>query len=136
MKKQVLLFLVDTDQKKISSLCRVAKKHFDNREHLMIFAADDKALQYIDDLLWKYPEDSFLPHIISQKKTEEYIVITKLRENLNYAKFAFNLCPTPILHGDFQIIYDFEDKTSPHKCMLSQKRFEAYKEAKLIIESR
>ena len=136
MKQRIVLFNVDSNQKKIHFLCETVKMHFEKKEPLLLFVSDDKGLTYVDELLWKVPEESFIPHIISAKETEEKIVITKLRENLNQAKYVFNLCPTPILQTKFTIIYDFDDKTSPHKRMLSQKRFEAYKNAKWVIESR
>lgn len=136
MKQHIVLYTVTTSQKKILSLFQTVKVHFEKKEPVIIYVSDEKSLTYVDELLWKYPEDSFLPHCIASKKIKDQIVITMSRENLNQAKFAFNLCPTPILNREFTIIYDFDDKTSPHKRMLSQKRFEAYKEAKWIIESR
>lgn len=136
MKQRIVLLQVNTNQKKIERLYQVLQHHFTQKEHIMLFVPDQKTYLFVDELLWKFPEDSFLPHITSNSKTKDLIVITQKRENLNQAKFAFNLSPTPLLRKDFLLIYDFDDRTSPHKKTLSHKKFQAYKEAKWTIESR
>ncbi len=136
MKQRIILLQVATNQKKIERLYQTLNHHFVKQEHIIIFVPDEKTLHFVDELLWKYPEEGFLPHSIEEKPSKEWVVITQKRENLNQARYAFNLSPTPLLQKDFLLIYDFDDKTSPHKKMLSQKKFEAYKEARWTIESR
>jgi DNA polymerase IIIc chi subunit len=136
MKQRVVLLEVTSNQKKISLLFDILKNHFEKKEHIILFVADDKSMKYVDELLWKIPEQSFLPHSCHNDKTDDFIIITKKRDNLSGAKFAFNLSPTPLLQKEFLVIYDFDDKTAPHKKMLSQKKFQAYKESKWVIESR
>jgi hypothetical protein len=64
-------------------------------------------------------------------------VIAKVKKNVNQARVAFNLCPTPLLiEGPFRIIYEFEDLTAPNKKNLSSLRFDAYKQEKFLIEAR
>ncbi len=136
-KTRVVFFLVKDINTKLLKIVKAAQYHFSKKEHLLIQVADDNAAQYIDDLLWKVPDTGFLPHIQSQDLTEEYIVITKTKKNLNHARFVFNLCPTPLLFEEsYQIIYELEDLTTPNKQMLSRKRFEAYKQVHYILESR
>ena len=116
----------------LGRLPAVAKK-----ERFLIVAEEIKALTFTDELLWKHPPNSFLPHAIVEQPCEEWIALTKEKKNLNDARFAFNLCPTPLLiEGPFRIIYDFEDTSSPNKKLLSQMRFDAYKQANFLIESR
>jgi DNA polymerase IIIc chi subunit len=102
----------------------------------LILAEDEKAVLYVDELLWKFPSTSFLPHVSSDKETSAFIAITRSRININQAKFAFNLCPTPLLIEGIRLIYDFEDLTSPLKQQLSAIRFDAYKKAGCLIEAR
>ena len=94
-------------------------------------------MQFVDELLWKSPQVSFLPHIATDEPTSELIAITRSKQNVNGAKIAFNLCSTPLLiEGPFRIIYDFEDLTSPSKQQLSALRFDAYKKAGFLIEAK
>ena len=134
---RVVFFPVKDLNSKLVKIVKAARYHFSRKEHFLIQVADEKAAQYVDDLLWKIPEDGFLPHVQSLELTEEYVVITKTKKNLNNARFVFNLCPSPLhFEESYQIIYELEDLTTPSKQMLSRKRFEAYKQAHYILESR
>lgn len=136
-KMRIVLFQVRDAQTKVRRLVETAHLHFERKEHLMIFVEDGKALQYVDELLWKFPETSFLPHLLTDSPTTEWIAISKDKKNLNQARFAFNLCPTPLLiEAPFQTLYDFEDLTSPAKKNFSSLRFDAYKKAHFLIEAR
>ncbi|MDE3046341.1 MAG: DNA polymerase III subunit chi [Verrucomicrobiota bacterium] len=118
-------------------LLEIAATHFERKEHLLILVEDEKAMDYVDELLWKSPPTSFLPHIATNGPTTELIAITRTKQNINQARSAFNLCSTPLLiEGPFRLIYDFEDLTSPGKQQLSALRFDAYKKAGFLIEAR
>ncbi len=132
---RVVLFQVRQPNLKLTRLVETASAHFGRKEHLLIMAEDDKAILYIDELLWKLPPTSFLPHVASEEATSSFIAITKARKNINQAKFAFNLCSTPLLLEGIRLIYDFEDLTSPFKQQLSAIRFDAYKKAGCLIEA-
>lgn len=134
---RIVLFQVRDPKLKLARLSEIAAFHFERKEHLIILADDEKAVQYVDEFLWKTPATSFLPHLIAQEPTTELIAITKVKKNLNSARFAFNLCSTPLyIEGPFKTIYDFEDLTTPAKQHLSSIRFDAYKKSQYLIESR
>lgn len=134
---RVVFFHVRDLTSKLNKIIQAANYHFERKEHFLIQVADEKALSFLDDLLWKMPIDSFLPHFIAENPQKDFVVITNKKHNLNRAKYVFNLCPTPLLYEEnYQIIYELEDLTTPNKRMLSQKRFQAYKQAEYIIESR
>lgn len=138
---RIILFQVRDPQTKLNRLIETAHAHFEKKEPLLIFVDDAKAALFVDDLLWKMPAFGFLPHAIIETMQDEslpiYIAITKEKSNLNQAKAAFNLCATPLMiEGPFKIIYDFEDLTSLSRQHLSTLRFEAYKNARYVIEAR
>ena len=133
---RIVFFQVKNAADKVRLLADTAQSHFAKKEKFIIFAEDDRAIEYVDSLLWKYPQVSFLPHAIAENPCPDPIVVTKVKKNLNEARFAFNLCPTPLLIEGFRIIYDLEDATLPNKKLLSQARFDAYKAARYLIESR
>ncbi|MEL7432170.1 MAG: DNA polymerase III subunit chi [Chlamydiota bacterium] len=133
---RVLFFPVNTPKEKILKLLEVTRGHFRKKEHLLFQVSDEKSAHFLDDLLWKAPPESFLPHLIVEEETAEWIAITKMKKNLNNARYVFNLCPTPfLLQGPCELIYEFEDKSSPNRQMLSKKRFEAYRELQYKIAS-
>lgn len=134
---RVIFFQVKDVKTKIQKIIHIAHFHFSKKEHLLLSVQDPAALKFLDELLWKEPEESFLPHSISEGPTSDLIVLTMQKKNINRSKFLFNLCPTPLLFDtEVKFIYELEDATSPNKHLLSQQRLQAYKEAKYPIESR
>jgi len=134
---RVVFFQVQTAQTKLLRISEAAQTHFGKKEKIILFVEDAKAQGFVDELLWKMPTTSFLPHLATDEATQEPVVITKSKENVNGARVAFNLCPTPLLlDPPFRIIYELEDLTAPGKQKLSELRFGRYKEAKFLIESR
>jgi len=137
MSARVIFFPVKDPNVKLQKVVRAARFHFAKRERILFQVADEKAAKFLDELMWKMPAYGFLPHAISHHETDDYVVITDSKKNLNNSKYVFNLCPSPILAEDtFRLIYELEDMSTPNKLMLSRKRFEAYRSLKYIIESR
>jgi len=134
---RVVFFQVRDTPTKLQRICETAHLHFERKEPLLILAHDEKSQKFVDELLWKMPSASFLPHIATDEETQEFIAIAKIKKNINKARIAFNLCSTPLLlDGPFRIIYEFEDLTEPNKKRLSGLRFDRYKEAGHLIEAR
>jgi DNA polymerase IIIc chi subunit len=130
---RTIFFQVSDPKQKIEKLISCCKEHYEKKEPIIIFAEDEKTIEYLDNLLWNFPKDSFLPHAV---ETKDFITITSSKKNISNASIAFNLCPTPLLLEGFRLLYDYEDLTSPIKKQFSILRFEAYKKAKFQIESR
>lgn len=134
---RVVFFQVKESSGKLKRIVETAQFHFEKKEPILILVEDARSQEFVDELLWKIPETSFLPHLASDLSSSEAIHISKAKQNLNQAKIAFNLCPTPLLiEGPFRIIYEFEDLTSPSKKNFSSIRFDAYKQAGFLIEAR
>ena len=134
---RVIFFQVREITTKLRMICEMAQSHFDKKEHFLILVEDAKAQEFVGELLWKSPETSFLPHVACDEKTQDFIAITKTKNNVNNARVAFNLCPTPLMiDPPFRVIYELEDLTNPSKNKLSSLRFDAYKAAHFLIESR
>lgn len=133
---RVIFFQVKTASEKLEKIGQTARVHFLKKEPFLILVDNNKGEQFVDELLWTLPKTSFLPHIATDSPSQEKIVITKIKKNLNQAHYVFNLCSTPLfIEGFFKIIYEFEDLTLPSKKNLSTLRFNAYKEAHFPIES-
>ena len=114
MKPKIHFLSATTPKQKISLLTETAHKLFCEGKRIQIQAPSDEALRFLDDLLWSYKEESFLPHTIASSPTSEPIVLTKLAVNLNNADVLIHLLPTlPPLH--FPEIYDLLDETTPEK---------------------
>ena len=110
---RVVFFQVNDNHSKLKIIVETAQTHFKKKEPFLIIVEDDMALKFVDDLLWKLPSSSFLPHSIAESETSELITLTKCKKNLK-----------------------FEDLTAPIKKNLSSLRYDAYKGAGFLIEAR
>lgn len=134
---RVIFFQVNDNSSKLKRIIEMAHFHFEKKEPFLIMVEDEKSQNFVDELLWKQPSTSFLPHLASDVATNELVAITKVKNNVNSARAAFNLCPTSLLiEGPFRIIYEFEDLSAPSKKNLSSQRYDAYKQAGFFIEAR
>lgn len=134
---RVIFFQVNDNSSKLKRIIEMAHFHFEKKEPFLIMVEDEKSQNFVDELLWKQPSTSFLPHLASDIQTTELVAITKVKNNVNSARAAFNLCPTSLLiEGPFRIIYEFEDLSAPSKKNLSSQRYDAYKQAGFFIEAR
>ncbi len=134
---RVIFFQVNDNSSKLKRIIEMAHFHFEKKEPFLIMVEDEKSQSFVDELLWKQPNTSFLPHLASDIPTTELVAITKVKNNVNSARAAFNLCPTSLLiEGPFRIIYEFEDLSAPSKKNLSSQRYDAYKQAGFFIEAR
>lgn len=135
MPPKIVFFQVKSNQDKLIKLIETAQTHFEKEQNLTILVPDVKVQIYIDELLWKAPIHSFLPHTANDENSLIQIQIYK--PNISLQKSIFNLCPDEIIPiAPFRIIYELEDFTSSFKQCASQKRFKAYQEKNFVIESR
>lgn len=133
---QINFVHVSNNQIKLAQICAIVQRHFEQGESLLITLPNTEAAQYIDQLLWKMPEESFIPHQIATSPTQEKIVMTTLVTNVNGATILFNLNPgaSPIAK-EFEIVYELYDETHPTKLELSKQRLEAYQKEGLEVSS-
>lgn len=126
-----ILFLTVRDAAaKLHAVCTAISKHFFNKEAILVVVSSSEAAVYIDQLLWRIPEEGFLPHVIATEPTSERIVITTSKANLNQAKVIFNLCSDPVSDATaYETVYELLDLTHPDKEQLSRKRITLYETA-------
>ncbi|MFA6118965.1 MAG: DNA polymerase III subunit chi [Parachlamydiales bacterium] len=137
IQNKVIFYKVQSVKDKLIKIIQTAMAHFEKKEKFIIQVQDDVSVKFVDELLWKLPKESFLPHIATDSNSSEYIVITKSKKNLNDAIYMFNLSQDIFeIDRSFKVIYDFDDYTAKDKQIFSQKRFEIYRKANFIIESK
>jgi DNA polymerase III subunit chi len=133
--KKVCLFRVPDIAAKLSCICMTAQKHFEQKMPLLLILPTNEAAAYIDELLWRQPEEGFLPHVIANGPTKELIAISTAEANVNNATSIFNLRPdiTDFI-SEFDLIYDLIDLTHPLKAEQSRSRIDKYRSKSFFIE--
>lgn len=125
-KTQVHFLQIADNAQKMLTLCTLAQKHFYAKEKMLICVPTDEAAAYIDLLLWRMPEESFIPHEIANPAK---ITIAKSTENINEATILINLGPQiPINLDAFACIYELYDKTHPSKVEQAEQKLAAYRD--------
>lgn len=129
----VVTFLqVNDNQAKISRMCALVNYLYQQEKKTIITTPNVEVAKYLDAMLWKYPETSFIPHKISNSPDDELILITTLMDPFRDVKTLIHLCPD--VHPHFQhftTIYELYDATQLSKEHQSKKRLEFYKTHKI-----
>lgn len=134
---KVTFYKVKDNSSKIQLIVNKAQEAYLHEKRLLIVVPNSDAAQYVDSLLWRIPQDSFLPHIISDTPTEEWIAITTQdKHNINQACLLLNLCSTPTtLYQKVEEIFDLIDETHQNKIELSLQRLSFYQAKGLTIKT-
>ncbi|MCB1107498.1 MAG: DNA polymerase III subunit chi [Chlamydiia bacterium] len=132
---KVTFLQVKNDQHKREKIIHLAKEYFEKKEPLLIHLPHQKALEYVDLLLWRSPLESFLPHAVKDAPCKDLIVLTTSHENPNGSRSILNLCPSPVDNENlsFLKIYELEDLASTQKNKSAQERYKHYKECGYMI---
>ncbi len=125
---EITFLPVKDNQTKIRTICQTIQHHYDAGESILITTANQEAAKFVDELLWRFPQESFLPHVYTLKPTKSKIAVTTKQENLNQSTVLFNLCPHACpIYNQFQHVYELFDETHPEKRRLSEERKTTYR---------
>ena len=133
--RRILFFQVTNSQQKIDRLTEIARQKFIEKTPLLILAQDSYTAEFVDKILWEYPVHSLTPHEFTLNNSEETVCVSLPSHNPNKSKHIFNLTKTPILEASFEIVYEFDDITTPEKATISRQKYHVYKEAKFALAS-
>lgn len=131
MKAKVIFLEVKKNQEKLLKILSIAKYHLETKKKILFFVSDEKSEKFIDELLWKEPIFSFIPHSIDEK---DIIVISQ--KKIKKAHYIFNLTQEPLEDIPLFGIYEFDDTMDKERMRISKKKFYFYKEKNLPIISK
>ena len=119
-----------TRQKSLFFACRLLEKAYKEQKEVYVHVASQEAAEKLDDLLWTYKEDSFIPHALTPTK-ESYpspILIGYESTNVVEKESLLNLCQAFLpFHTQFKHIIEivFSD---PHVQQLARERYRQYRD--------
>ncbi|MFY7842469.1 MAG: DNA polymerase III subunit chi [Rhabdochlamydiaceae bacterium] len=119
----------------MQKLYEVAQKHFLAKENLVFLMQDEKSLTFLDDFLWKFPQDSFLPHICHSTKDETALSIILSKEYQPLSMHCvFNLTTKPVSATKYiKKVYEFEEINVPDKKAQAQEKYQFYRNQGYIL---
>jgi DNA polymerase III subunit chi len=133
---KIIFYHVKNNQAKLHLICTKALEAFRDEKRLLITVNSFQAAQYVDQLLWRSPANGFMPHVIADTSTAEWVAITlQDQHNVNQAPTLFNLgMAYPPLSLKMEEVYEIYDETHPDKLALSEQRLKAYQALGLMIK--
>lgn len=125
---QVTFHLVKSNAAKLKAISDIVGEAFAAGKKMLIIAPSAEAAAYIDQLLWRMPEESFVPHVIASKAVPNRVVIAvNPAQNLNQADVLLNLSPSVSSISDqFAEVHELFDETDPVKAEQSAQRKKYY----------
>lgn len=125
---KVIFHPVKSSAAKLKTISDIVANAFAAGEKMLIVVPSTEAAAYIDQLLWRMPEESFVPHVIAAKSVPNRIVIAvNPTQNFNQAAILLNLSPavSPIV-DQFAEVHELFDETDPTKAEQSIQRQKHY----------
>ena len=134
MNHKVIFFEIKKASQKLDKIIGAAHYHFKSNHKLLILTPNDKATLFIEELLWKEPKQSFLPHNVDEN---DIILITHDRAVLQKPiHYIFNLTEYALdLSSPSRTVYEFDDLINDEKKKTAKEKFQFYHRKKYQIQS-
>lgn len=124
----IFFFKVKSNSAKLELICKKSVEAYEQKKRLLIFVPNLKSAHYIDRLLWHFSAESFVPHVVTDMPTAEWIAIT-LQNKINVNKASHILNLTGDISGIFEQIeevFEVFDETSEEKTQQSREKIHLY----------
>ncbi len=130
-----VIFIDTQNYGKDKSIALATEKFYNLGERVLILTSSRERGEFLDDYLWTFKQQSFLPHTFTESETEEEpIVITLVEKNLNGATVLILDTPASLdFIRTFPYVVDFADRTTQQTLQDSRKRFKLYKNSGLEV---
>jgi len=128
MQKVDFYILEGNKQRAMLFVCELAQKYFQEQKPIYIYADSQNTAELLDNLLWTYRDDSFLPHGIDEENTSLPIRIGYDDIATHHQGLLINLHPDiPSQFQQFNHIIEivFSD---PLVQQLARNRYKQYRE--------
>jgi DNA polymerase-3 subunit chi len=124
---KVLFLRVQNSQAKLKRLTQVIYELFCAGRRVVIAVEGSAAAGYLDDCLWRLPEEGFLPHERSDVECKAPVVITEGTEVFGGGQVLVNLREQPHPNIEkFEEVYQLFDETSEQRHQQSLKQYRYY----------
>lgn len=128
-----VLFIEVTARRMEMRACEIAERTYTQGNRLQIIAADQNQAARLDDLLWTFRPDSFVPHGLFEEERDEppqpVVITTKLEPIPGIESLLMlNYCPTELV-GQFSHVIHLIIVDNPERLQASRDYWAQLKEA-------
>lgn len=115
-----------------TALPQLLHKALQTGERILIKVSCPKEAKRLDEHLWTYDHESFLPHstTLDGNETDQPVFITNTSENINSASILFLTGDLTEEHlSAYQMVCDIFDGRNPYSLNAARTRWKIYREA-------
>jgi len=114
--------------------CDILEKLFINGRRIIVYASESKHTHLLDNLLWTWKQDSFIPHAVMDDSAEDPIEPVLLTSNMPSGNETDVLVLYDPLHADllaeYKTVIDFAEVYHQEKLLESRKRYKTLRDDK------
>ena len=129
MKKGRVFFIELAVSNKPKYTCDITDNLFGHGKRVNIFIANEKDANFIDQLLWTFRQDSFIPHARSESAEDEPVVIYSKPDidRSADALILFDPINRDKINGH-EIIIDFAEVYDKERLQASRQRYKEFRD--------
>jgi len=134
-----VVFILLTSAIKPRIVCDLAEKCYLDGKRLIIYAENADDTKRLDQLLWTWKQQSFIPHqyveVLSELHPEPVILTNRIDQESDYSLIIlFDPLPLEKLES-YEMIIDFAEKYDISALSASRERFKTYRAHQYEIDS-
>ncbi len=124
MQNTEVFFIELAVSNKVKYVCDIVEILYSTRIHVDIYCTQKKDTILVDQLLWSWKQDSFIPHAQAGEADAEPVILhsEEITENGNGALILFDPLD-PEKFSDFKFVVDFAELYDKERLLASRKRF-------------
>jgi DNA polymerase III subunit chi len=132
MDKTEVIFIELPAEEKLRYICDITEKLFLSGESICIHVKDENVAKSLDTLLWTWKEESFIPHVVTNKAdlfTDEQVIISdKFASGREMSTLILYEPTTPQEFDKYKYIFDFAETYDETRLKNSRERYKQLKE--------
>ena len=132
MKKTIVLFVELKIAAKNKYICEITEKLFENNISVAIFAEEAKTIGQLDNLMWTWKQESFIPHsiVVENAANTDPVLLSSSVDILPETEAILLFDPLPISALEkYKLVFDFAEVYHSDKKAASRKRFKDMRES-------
>ena len=124
MQNTEVFFIELSVSNKVKYVCDIVEVFYSANVHVDIYCAQKKETVMLDQLLWSWKQDSFIPHAQAEERDDEPVILhsAEISGNGNGALIVFDPVDSN-LFSDFKYVIDFAELYDKERLQASRKRY-------------
>ena len=129
-----IIFIELAVENKLKYVCDITEKLYNSGRRIHIYAERPADAKRVDDFLWTWKQDTFIPHSLysSQKENNsDPVIITSSEDGPVHADVLIEVDPFKAENfKEYNLIIDFAETYNPQKLQASRSRYKTARDSK------